>query len=114
MFNRIKSVFDEREIPLYFLHILLNVGPSTASNWLNNHRQPNKEQFRKIADFLNVSQRELIRPTLPKRNPLIDIIKNEFQRFKDEGGSVYQKGKPTNEVLQRLRRVVESYQSLKK
>lgn len=114
MFNRIKTVFDEKGVPLYFLHILLDVSPSTASNWVNNHTQPNKEQFRKIADFLNVNQRELVQPTTPKKNPLREILKNEFKRFKEEGGKVYQNGKPTNDVLQRLRRAVEDYQSLQK
>lgn len=112
IFNRIKIEFDEKGIPLYFLHILCDVSSSTASHWLNNRTQPNKQQFRRIADFLNVNQRELVQPTVPKKSPELEILKNEFRRFKEEGGSVYKNGKPTNEVLQRLRKVIEYYQSL--
>lgn len=87
--NKIKSVLAERNVKGWMLAVYLGVSEQTVSGWCQNAHQPNKEYFRKIADFLNVDQRELIVSTTPSNNNFLEILKDAHKKFLAEGNDTY-------------------------
>jgi len=115
--NKIKAVLAETGVTSWMLAVFMNVTEQTVSNWCKNIHQPSKEDFRKIADFLVVDQRELIVSTKPAKNDLAEKLIREHKKFLSEGNETYiieknkkAKNKVLNPVLvTRLRLLVEKH-----
>ena len=60
--NRIKAVLAETGKTNVWLAEQLGVNPTTVSKWCTNTCQPDLHTLSKIAELLNVSHRELLRP----------------------------------------------------
>ncbi len=65
--NRLKSVLAENNRTGLWLSEQLGVNISTVSRWCTNTSQPDLHTLHKIAELLNIDQRELLVPTLPKQ-----------------------------------------------
>lgn len=87
--NRIKAVLADMGVTSWMLAVFMNVTEQTVSNWCKNTHQPNKEDFRKIADFLEVDQRQLIVSTEPTKNGLRVKLDKEHKKFLAEGNETY-------------------------
>ena len=115
--NKIKAVLAERNVTGWMLAIFLNVSEQTVSSWCQNSSQPNRVYFSKIADFLNVDQRDLIVSTPPGKNRLAEVLREEHKKFIAEGKGTYVNeesvgGKKNKKILnpelvKRLRALVE-------
>ncbi|WP_205945284.1 helix-turn-helix transcriptional regulator [Pedobacter hiemivivus] len=115
--NKIKAVLAERNVTGWMLAIFLNVSEQTVSSWCQNSSQPNRVYFNKIADFLNVDQRDLIVSTPPGKNKLAEVLREEHKKFLAEGKGTYVNeesigGKKSKKILnpelvKRLRDLVE-------
>lgn len=60
--NRIKAVLAETGKTNLWLAEQLGVNPTTVSKWCTNTCQPDLYTLSKIAELLQVSRRELLRP----------------------------------------------------
>ena len=60
--NRIKAVLDEVGKTNLWLAEQLGVNQTTVSKWCTNTWQPDLHTLSRIAELLNVSRRELLRP----------------------------------------------------
>lgn len=60
--NRIKVVLAEMGKTNLWIAEQLGVNPTTVSEWCTNACQPDLYTLTKIAELLNVSRRELLRP----------------------------------------------------
>ena len=60
--NCIKAVLAETRKSNVWLAEQLGVNPTTVSKWCTNTYQPDLHTLSKIAELLNVSHRELLRP----------------------------------------------------
>lgn len=89
MFNRLKEVLDERNIPYYLLAIAINKSEGTVTSWCNNVHQPSAADFRRIADFLNVSQKDLITDLPPEENNDLELMSAAHKHYVEQNGSPY-------------------------
>ncbi len=60
--NRIKVVLVEKGKTNQWVAEKLEVNPATVSKWCTNTCQPDLYTLTKLAELLNVSRRELLRP----------------------------------------------------
>ena len=60
--NRLKAVLAEAGKTNLWLAEQLGVNPTTVSKWCTNTCQPDLYTLSRIAELLNVSRRELLRP----------------------------------------------------
>lgn len=60
--NRLKAVLAEVGKTNVWLAEQLGVNPTTVSKWCTNTCQPDLHTLSRIAELLNVSRRELLRP----------------------------------------------------
>ena len=60
--NRIKAVLAEVEKTNLWLAEQLGVNQTTVSKWCTNTCQPDLHTLARIAELLNVSRRDLLRP----------------------------------------------------
>jgi len=89
MFNRIKEVLDEKGIPYYLLAIAMNKTEGTITSWCNNIHQPSAADFRRIADFLNVNQQDLIVDLPPDENNDLELMLTAHKQYLELQGSPY-------------------------
>jgi transcriptional regulator with XRE-family HTH domain len=61
--NRLKEVFNNRNIKNRVLANYFGKSESTISLWRNNKRQPSLDELREIAKLLRIDIRDLIEPT---------------------------------------------------
>ncbi|MCY1661035.1 helix-turn-helix domain-containing protein [Chryseobacterium sp. SL1] len=61
--NRLKEVFDNRNVKNRVLANYFGKSESTISLWRNNKRQPSLDELREIAKLLRIDIRDLIEPT---------------------------------------------------
>lgn len=61
--NRLKEIFDSKNVKNRVLAKFLSKSESTISLWRNNKRQPSIEELRVIAQLLRVDIRDLLHPT---------------------------------------------------
>lgn len=60
--NRIKVVLAEKGKTNQWVAEQLEVNPTTVSKWCTNTCQPDLYTLTKLAELLNVSRRDLLRP----------------------------------------------------
>ena len=58
--NRIKAVLADKEVKSSELAAALGKTPVSISRWCNNESQPSLETLFAVADFLDVSVKELL------------------------------------------------------
>lgn len=83
--NDIKNKTKEVGATSVLLSVLFDLNPSTVTNWNSNVTQPSLPLINEIADFLEVSNHDLI---LSKERPQTGLAKatqEEFKRLLDMG-----------------------------
>lgn len=87
--NRLKEVLDEKGIPYYLLAIVMNKAEGTITSWCNNIHQPSAADFRRIADFLNINQQDLIIDLPPDENKDLELMSAAHKQYMERYGSPY-------------------------
>jgi putative transcriptional regulator len=61
--NRLKEVFNNRNVKNRVIANYFGKSESTISLWRNNRRQPSLDELKEIARLLRIDIRDLIEPT---------------------------------------------------
>lgn len=120
--NNIKKKTKEAGATSVLLSVLFDINASTVSGWNSNITQPTLSIIDEIADFLEVSNTDLVVSKERKQTGLAKATQIEFKRLltsgiphkiptKDKNGKTIEINNP--ELVKALRDFVESYRKSK-
>jgi len=120
--NNIKKKTKEAGASSILLSVLFDINPGTVTGWNSNVTQPTLAIIEEIADFLEVSNDELIITKQRKKTGLAAATQKEFKRLlslnmPNKIPSVEKSGKPIEinnpELVKALRDFVANYKRKK-
>lgn len=120
--NNIKKKTKEAGASSILLSVLFDINPGTVTGWNSNVTQPTLAIIEEIADFLEVSNDELIITKQRKKTGLAAATQKEFKRLlslnmPNKIPSVEKSGKPIEinnpELVKALRDFVTNYKRKK-
>lgn len=120
--NNIKKKTKEAGASSILLSVLFDINPGTVTGWNSNVTQPTLAIIEEIADFLEVSNNELIITKQRKKTGLAAATQKEFKRLislnmPNKIPSVDKSGKPIEinnpELVKALRDFVANYKRKK-
>lgn len=79
--NKIKSITNDKGISSRLVSLWVNVDYTTVSQWNSNNYQPNSDKLNKIAELLEVDNRDLFEPQNRIDTGLAKALQEELDRL---------------------------------